>query len=438
LRLGNPITGTDLTAVDTLGGRIGELINLRDRILPTYQAQIDEVAHKTATRFSSQGLDMFTKLDGSIPANTPTSYVGFAAEMVINPEIISDYSVVRKGTSANSTVQTGSSEILRKVVEFAFGDTAYQQSRGTVDISNAVPTLFTTLGITGQARVVGTTNIQSLSPLDSSPSINPPTQNDFTLQVGAGVPQTITITAGMTASGLVTAINTAIPGMAQIGSGGELILRAGDTITIGAGTLGSTGLAELGLTAGATAATAPSFTIKAGNNPLTTISITSTDTSTQLLAKLNAVNGITATLTSGGFLNIIPTEGGDITVTDGTGAPLTALGMTQTNVAHTPFNTTGLGPAGTLSGEVKGASTIQNYISQAISLQSQEAKNTDTSFQSEETYRATIEKEYLNSTGVNIDEEMARLITIQTAYSASARTIQIAQEMIDELFSVFR
>jgi flagellar hook-associated protein 1 len=438
IRLGNPTTGVDLTTVSSLGGRMGALVELRDKTLPTYQAQMDETAHKMALRFNAEGLKLFTTPDGSIPANTASSYVGFAEDMVVNPDIIKDTSLIRKGTSSTSTLQDGSAELLRKIVQFTFGDVQYQQSRSSVDVSNTVPTLFTTLGISGQSKVVGTTNIQGLGALDTSSSINPPAQGDFTIQVGAGAPQTITITAGMTAAGLTAAINTTFPNMAKLGSGGELILTSNNTLTIGGGSLGSAGLAALGLTAGATSATAPSFTIAAGKNTPTTITIASTDTVTQLLSNLNAVPGITATLTSGGFLNIVPTEGGDITLRDGTGAPLSALGMVQTDVLHTAFNTVNLGSSGTISGEVQSATTLQNYMTQAISLQSQDATNAKTLFLSEDNYRAVIEKEYLNDSGVNIDEEMTKLVSIQAAYTASARTLKVVQDMLDELFNTFR
>ena len=435
--LGSSTSGVNLTDVDTLGGRLGELIKLRDDTLPTYQAQIDEMAHKMATRFSNEGLDLFTKPDGTIPANTPTAYVGFSTDMVVNPSIVSDNSLIRKGTSTNSTVQAGSAEVLRKIVEFTFGSVDHQQAQGTVDISNAVPTLFTTLSLTGQARIVGTANIQALGSLDSSPYINPTTEDTFTIKVGAAAAQTITITAGMTASGLVTAINTAQPGMASLGSGGELILSANADVVIGAGTLGAQGLSELGLSAGTTTASPPAFTISAGKNTPTTIQILSTDTSTDLLTKLNAVSGLTATLTSGGLLNIVPTEGGDLTLTDGIKSPLSALGVKVTNVLHDPFNTTNLGPGGTLDGEVTGALTLNNYVSQTISLQAQQAKDAGVQFAAEDNYKNVIQTESMDISGVNIDEEMAKLINIQTAYSASARTIKVAQDLLDELMRTF-
>ncbi|MBU6235116.1 MAG: flagellar hook-associated protein FlgK [Alphaproteobacteria bacterium] len=436
VRLGNPTTGVDLTLDPKLGGNLGELIKMRDETLPTYQAQLDELAHKMAMRFSAEGLDLFTLPDGTIPANTPSSYVGFSADMIINPDVTNDITLIRKGTSTGSTIQSGSSELLRKIVEYTFGSTEYMRARGTVDISNTVPTLFTTLGIAGQARLVGTTDITDLGSLDTSPYINPPAEDDFTIQVGAAAAQTITITSGMLASGLVTAINTAYPGMAQLGNGGELVLTANNTITIGAGSLGAAGLAELGLTAGATSATPPTFTVAAGKNTPTTIQIASTDTSTTLLSKLNAVPGITATLATGGFLNIEPTDGGDIYLVDGISSPLTALGISITNVAHTAFNTSSLGPGSSLDGEVTGAITLQNYVTQAISLQSRYANSTSSELTSAESYKAVIETEYLDKTGVNVDEEMAKLINVQTAYNASARTIKIAQELLDDLFAI--
>ncbi len=435
--LDDPLTGSDLTADTSLGGRLGALVKLRDQTLPTYQAQLDETAHKMALRFDAEGLKLFTNPDGTIPANTPSSYVGFSASMVINPAVTQDKSLIVKGTGASSTVQSGSSEVLRKVVQFAFGDIQYEQGLGNVDISNAVPTLFTTLGISGQSRVVGTKNVQSLTTLDSSPLIIPGTNDTLTLQVGAAPAQTITITAGMTASGLVTAINAAYPGMAQLGAGGQLVLTTANDLTIGAGTLGASGLAELGLTAGTTTATPPSFTVAVGNNDPVTIQIASTDTSTQLLNKLNAVAGVTATLTADGYLKIVPTEGGDISLVDGTGKPLAALGMVVSNVAHTAFNVANLGAGSNLDGGVQSATGVQNYMAQAISLQSQDAALASSSYTTEDSYRATLEKEYTDETGVNIDEEMARLINIQTAYSASARAISIAQQMLDELMNTF-
>ncbi|HEY8964690.1 MAG TPA: flagellar hook-associated protein FlgK [Alphaproteobacteria bacterium] len=441
IRLGNPTTGVDLTNGSDLGGRLGALIELRDTTLPVYQAQVDELAHKMAMRFDSQGLRLFSLPDGTIPANTPASYTGFAANIQVNPAVITDINLIRKGTTVGSTVQDGSDEVLRKIVEFTFGSVQYEQLTGTVDVSNTVPLLFTTLGIAAQARITGEANIQALGALDSSPYINPPVEDDFTIQVGAGAPVTIAITAGQTATNLLTTINTAFPGMASLGAGGQLVLTAAQTITIGAGSLGAAGLQELGLTAGATTAVNPSFQIAVGNNNMATVEIAPTDTITQLLTKLNALPGVDASLTvtaPTGRLLIRPDEGGDITVIDGLGSPLAALGLAETNVNHAAFNVTGLGPASALDGRIQNSTTIFDYSTQMVSLQSQDALNVDTDFKTQDNYRASLEKEYLDTTGVNLDEEMANLIAIQNAYTASARAISAVEEMLDELMATFR
>ncbi|MCB1538703.1 MAG: flagellar hook-associated protein FlgK [Rhodospirillales bacterium] len=435
--IGNPTTGTDLTSYDALGGKLGALVELRDQTLPTFQAQMDELAHKMAMRFDDEGLKLFTLPDGSIPANNPQDYVGFSADMVVNPAVAADLTLLRSGTNPLNTVQSGSSELLSKIVENTFGDVAYERALGTSTISTGPATLFTELGLTGQARVIGDTNIQALGSLDSSTFINPGTNDTFTIQVGTGAAQTITITSGMTANGLVTAINTAIPGMAQLSSGGQLILTASSDITIGGGTLGTDGLAELGLATGVTAAQPPSFEVAAGNNDTTTITILSTDTGQDLLDKLNAVPGIDAQIV-GGKLQIQPDEGGSITLIDRLNQPLVALGMQISEVQHTPFNVSGLGPGGNLNGGVETATSLIDYSTQAIGNQSNAADNVDRTLTTEDNYRATIEKQYLDTTGVNLDEEMALLINIQTAYSASARTISVVQDMLNTLMDAMR
>lgn len=55
----------------------------------------------------------------------------------------------------------------------------------------------------------------------------------------------------------------------------------------------------------------------------------------------------------------------------------------------------------------------------------------------ENTLRLLLEQQLLNESGVNIDEELGHLIVVQTAYSASARVINVVNEIFDELLSLF-
>jgi len=436
VRLDDPLTGQDITADQSLGGKLGALLALRDQKLPEYHAQLDELTHKMAIRFEAQGLRLFTRADGTVPPNTPTAYAGFAGEVTVNPAVQNNNTLLRNGTDPNLVLQSGSAEVLRKVVQFAFGPHAYQRALGTVDISGATP-LFTTLGLNAEARVVGNRNISTLNPLDQSIYINPGTNDTFTLQLGVGVPQTITINAGDSPNALVTSINTAFPGLAAIGPGGQLVFTANQNITIGLGTLGSNGLAELGLTAGVTTAQNPSFTVTLGKGSAQTITILPTDTSADLLAKINAIPGLNASLTVDGYLSIDPEAGGDISIADLQGQPLVAMGVRISNVAHVPFNVTGLGTLGNINGRIQGAASLIDYGQQIINLQSQDTLNVTNVLGAEESYRAALDQEIKNTTGVNLDEEMTDMIFVQTAYFASAKAVQVVERMMQELMDAF-
>jgi flagellar hook-associated protein 1 FlgK len=49
---------------------------------------------------------------------------------------------------------------------------------------------------------------------------------------------------------------------------------------------------------------------------------------------------------------------------------------------------------------------------------------------------ATAQGRFATSAGVNIDEEMSRLIELQTAYTANARVLTAARDMLDTLLRI--
>ncbi len=69
---------------------------------------------------------------------TPVPYVGFAAEIRVNELVINDNGLVQQGTAATDLpVQSGSNEVIRRVIEFVFGDTTFQEATGNVDLRAA-------------------------------------------------------------------------------------------------------------------------------------------------------------------------------------------------------------------------------------------------------------------------------------------------------------
>ena len=130
--------GVDVT--DQLqGGSLGANITLRDSTLPTYQGELDEFAQNLASRFSAQGLDLFTDASGNVPAGggTPaqSGYVGFASEIQVNSAVQSDPSLVTDGTNAIAGSSTGASAftpnpasgpagfttLITRVLDYTFG-----------------------------------------------------------------------------------------------------------------------------------------------------------------------------------------------------------------------------------------------------------------------------------------------------------------------------
>lgn len=429
----NSAGGIEITST-AIGGKIGALFDMRDNTLPTYQAQIDELAQKMAERLDSLGLRLFTDNAGNVPASTappaPVTYSGFAADIQVNRNIVNDPTLIRSGTNGG-VANTGSSDVIDRISEFGFGNFMRQDAIGTVDISAG--TIFASTGMTQTNTVTGNMNLNDYTPdLGAAPNITPPVS--FTLTVG-GVPSNITINPGDTPADLVNSINAAFPGTASINSLGQLSLNATSDITIADNTIGAAGIADLGLSFNTFPASDPSFTVQVGSQSPVTINIAATDTQTELLAALNAVPGLTATLGVGGVLELTPDEGGSLTLSNSNGTPVNDLGLALTNVAHTSFRQNNLGPAGTLSTGLPSTGDISDFATRLISAHASDYNGAESMANQEEAYLATLDARSATISGVDIDQEIAELIRLQTAYTAAARMISATEEMFNQLLN---
>jgi flagellar hook-associated protein 1 FlgK len=104
--------GVDVTQQMT-GGQLGANITLRDTTLPTYQAELDEFSQNMAGQFAAQGLTLFTDPAGNVPAGggspVQSGYVGFAAEIQVNPAVQANASLVVDGNVSIAGSPTGAS-----------------------------------------------------------------------------------------------------------------------------------------------------------------------------------------------------------------------------------------------------------------------------------------------------------------------------------------
>lgn len=502
---GNPATNPNAYDISgySLGGKIGALLDLRDTDLPSYQAQLDETAYRLAQRFDSLGLRLFTDANGQIPADTApvpdppgplaaVPYVGFSAKIQVNPNIIDDPSLIQTGT-AGDTVQTGSNEVIRRIIEFGFGSIEYQAVEGSRDVRVSVNPLGDTLqenfGLWSQNTLVSSLDLSQYASDINAAAGNPytATTDDFTIRIQdprAGFDSGITtidlsIAAAaypIGAAGLGTGIGTVDNAAEQLASYinsiawpadaaveatvniyGQMVINTRGNITIASGTMGEAGLDFLGLSAGTTTTVDPYFDIVVGNNDPVRITIEPGDTETDLVTKIDAVPGIATAdivVSAGGLLSFRPERGGDIRVI---GGPFTSdaagfstaggLGIIEeifgsaspvVDYEHAAFRTQDLGPSVTLETGIPSANNILDFGQKMINAQIQDKITLQNLRDDEEQYRATLEKQLLDESGVNVDEELANMVSIQSAYTAAARAISVAEEMFRELLDSFR
>jgi flagellar hook-associated protein 1 FlgK len=106
IMLGN----SDITGQVT-GGSIGANLTLRDSTLPTYSGELDEFSQNLASQFSAQGLTLFSDGQGNVPAGggipVQAGYVGFSADITVNPAVVANPALLRDGTQAIAGSPTG-------------------------------------------------------------------------------------------------------------------------------------------------------------------------------------------------------------------------------------------------------------------------------------------------------------------------------------------
>ncbi len=363
-----------------IGGKLGGLVELRDKSFPKMVTQIDELAHKMALRFEAQGLRLFTDRSGGIPADTPpdpttdprtpVEYVGFASEIQVNRQIVNDHSLIQTGTYGGS-IQTGSNEIIRRVIEFTFGSTEFQMlansdAATSVDIQAAATggtTLQNWLGLTSETELVSGLSLSNYASIadmltaggTDAFGVAPNETDTFIVRfddpdIGGG-PYDIEIDLSAVPSTGTSAAQDLVDYMVldpdwasavadfgatlTINSAGQMVINSRSNIEVvnsPVDPISDLGFSFVGFSETLAEAEDPYFDIQVGNNPPVRITIDPLDTEVELLSKLNAIDGLVAQIDADGFLSMRPGNsftnpdfGGDINIV---GGPFTTSGAT--------------------------------------------------------------------------------------------------------------
>jgi flagellar hook-associated protein 1 FlgK len=79
---------------------------------------------------------------------------------------------------------------------------------------------------------------------------------------------------------------------------------------------------------------------------------------------------------------------------------------------------------------------LSGYLRQVLDMQGAAAASASNLADGQQVVVNALQQRLNDASGVNIDQEMARLISLQTAYGANARVMTAVRDMIDSLMKM--
>jgi flagellar hook-associated protein 1 FlgK len=110
----------------------------------------------------------------------------------------------------------------------------------------------------------------------------------------------------------------------------------------------------------------------------------------------------------------------------------------QTGVTQPAPATTGLGPGGTLRASFAEPRTLADFAAAVVAGQAETSAAAEDRLGTEQALRDRLAERHTTLSGVNLDTEMATMLTLQTTYGATARVLTVIQSLLDEFMSAVR
>ncbi|MBP0445501.1 hypothetical protein J8J14_12010 [Roseomonas sp. SSH11] len=105
---------------------------------------------------------------------------------------------------------------------------------------------------------------------------------------------------------------------------------------------------------------------------------------------------------------------------------------------HPAFAFGGLGPDGSLSSTLRNARSLGEHAGRLVATQAAARARAEEDGKAAGDLLSTLETAFSERSGVDMDTELARMMTLQTAYAANARLISVVQGLYDTLFQAVR
>ncbi|MGE0418020.1 MAG: flagellar hook-associated protein FlgK [Acetobacteraceae bacterium] len=110
----------------------------------------------------------------------------------------------------------------------------------------------------------------------------------------------------------------------------------------------------------------------------------------------------------------------------------------QTGVPQPTTATAGLGVDGNLAAPYAPPATLADQATALVAAQARESADTTSRLTDEQGYRDGLSSRLSAGSGVNLDTEMAMMLTLQTAYGANARIMSVIQSLFSDLMATVR
>jgi flagellar hook-associated protein 1 FlgK len=105
---------------------------------------------------------------------------------------------------------------------------------------------------------------------------------------------------------------------------------------------------------------------------------------------------------------------------------------------HPVFAATGLGPDGSLTSTLRTPRSLGDYATQLVATQTAARAEAEEAGTASGDLLTALETRFAERSGVDMDKELAAMVTLQTAYAANARLLSAVQSMYDTLFQAVR
>jgi flagellar hook-associated protein 1 len=103
--------------------------------------------------------------------------------------------------------------------------------------------------------------------------------------------------------------------------------------------------------------------------------------------------------------------------------------LTGTSLTYSP--NTGIGTSA-----APFSASLTTFLRQVVSQQAEAASSADSLKQGQDVVLSALQQRFNDSSSVNVDQEMANLLTLQNSYAANARVLSAVKDMLDTLLQI--